>query len=184
MEKGRHLLIYLTGFMGSGKSTIGPILGNTLGYRHIDIDQEIERAAGKKVAEIFSEFGEAYFRNAEREILQEASKQSGCVVSLGGGTIANQENFRIIKSTGILIYLRTDPEQIFRRMKYKADRPLLRSQEGTMLSEHEIRDRISNLLRQREPYYAQADLVIQTDGRRVGLTVDEIVHALKHLHQK
>ncbi|HUL42733.1 MAG TPA: shikimate kinase [Bacteroidota bacterium] len=184
MEHSRKHLVYLTGFMGSGKSTIGPILGNTLGYRHIDIDQEIERAAGKKVAEIFSEFGEVYFRDAERKILREASGQTGCVISLGGGTIASRENFQIIKSTGILIYLRTDPEQIFRRMKYKADRPLLRSNEGTMLSEREIRDRISHLLAQREPYYAQADLVIQTDGRRVGLTVDEIVHALKHLHLK
>jgi len=178
----RHL-IYLTGFMGSGKSTIAPILANTLGYRHIDIDKEIEKITGKKVSEIFSDFGEPYFRKAEYSILQEASTQTGCVVSLGGGTIAGDANLHLVKSTGILIYLKIEPEQIFKRMKYKTDRPLLRSPDGTTVSDQELHQRIQMLLQMREPFYAKADITITTDNRRVGITVDEIVHALKSFHK-
>lgn len=183
MTDDRRNLIYLTGFMGSGKSTIAPILANTLGYRHIDIDKEIEKITGKKVSEIFSDLGEPYFRSAESSILHDASTQTGCIVSLGGGTIASETNLHLVKSTGILIYLKVGPEQIFKRMKYKTDRPLLRSPDGTTVSDQELQIRIQKLLQIREPFYAAADLTIATDNRRVGITVDEIVHALKFFHK-
>ena len=178
MERRRKNLIYLTGFMGSGKSTIAPILANTLGYEYVDIDAEIEKATGKKVPEIFSEHGEKYFRDVERTLLQNTSLRHECVVSLGGGTIASEENLTIIKSSGLLIYLKADAEQIFRRMRHKSDRPLLQTPDGDRLNEPELRARIQNLLNAREPFYLQSDLTIQTDESPVGKTVDTIVRRI------
>jgi len=171
--------IYLTGFMGSGKSTITPILANTLGYKSIDIDKEIENKTQKNIAAIFSEMGEEYFRAIERSILQEISKLDGYVISLGGGTIADPSNFSIIKSTGILIYLKSSPEQIYKRMKNKTDRPLLRINEDADGNDELLRSKIMKLLEMREVFYNQAEIIISTDENNIGKTVDEIVRSLK-----
>jgi shikimate kinase len=178
MSTTRKSLIYLTGFMGSGKSTVGPILANTLGYSHIDIDEEVERVAGKKVSEIFHDHGEAYFRKIEHQVLEDVSRTALRVISLGGGTITVPSNLTIAKSTGIVIYLKTDVDHIFRRMKHKADRPLLRTGEGVPLSDQELLKRINDILEVREQFYNQADITIDTNDRRVGVTVDDIVRAL------
>ena len=181
MPREKKNLIYLTGFMGSGKSTIAPILANTLGYSFVDIDQEIEKVSQKKVNDIFFEDGEDYFRNIERSLLERVSRQQGCVISLGGGTIAIDENLRIVKSSGILVYLKTDPDRIFQRLEHKDDRPLLKSKDGRRLSDDKLRQRISQLLALREPFYNQADVTVSTDETKVGYTVDEIVRCLKPL---
>jgi len=180
MREHKHNLLYLTGFMGSGKSTIAPILANTLGYTHLDLDREIERKMGKTISTIFSEHGEQFFRDFERATLRESGTQENCVVSLGGGTIANTENLDIVRSLGILIYLKADANHIFFRMKHKNDRPLLRTPAGTQLTDEELHARIDALLAQREPFYKQADITISTDEQHVGKTVDAIV---KHLKQ-
>ena len=181
MENLKKDLLYLTGFMGSGKSSVAPILANTLGYRSVDIDAEIERVTGKRVSEVFYERGEEYFRSVEQTLLREVSLRHGCVVSLGGGTIANEENLRIIKSTGVLVYLRLDVEHIFRRLKFKKNRPLLIQSDGSRLSDEELLSRINALLAAREPYYIQSDVIITTNDLRIGLTVDEIVRRTKML---
>lgn len=184
MSEGQQHLIYLTGFMGSGKSTIAPILANTLGYSCFDIDSEIQHLAGKQVSEIFSELGEEYFRSLEHALLLEVSAREACVISLGGGTIANGNNLQVVKSSGILIYLKIAPEFIFHRLKHKTDRPMLKSGDGTLLGEAELRSRIDALLTQREPFYAQADLTVTTDNRNIGRTVDEIVRGVQLLERK
>ena len=99
-------------------------------------------------------------------------------MSLGGGTITRASNLSIIKATGITVYLRADAESIFHRMKSKNDRPVLQDSAGERLSEPALRQRITEILAAREPFYNQADIIIDTDDRRVGLTVDTIVHAL------
>ena len=178
MNPSKKSIIYLAGFMGSGKSTLAPILANTLGYTFIDIDLEIERAAGKTVSAIFHEHGEAYFRETEHEVLERVSKGARCVISLGGGTITTASNLAIAKSTGIMIYLKTDVNNIFHRMKHKTDRPVLQDSFGERLSDDELRKRITEILAAREPFYSQADITVETDDRRVGVTVDRIVRAL------
>ena len=125
--------------------------------------------------------GEEFFRAVERSLLQEFSQRDGCVISLGGGTIAIAANLQLVKSSGILVYLKIHSDQIFQRLKYKTDRPLLRSPSGTMLPEEELRGRIAWLLALREPFYTQADITVLTDDRRVGMTVDEIVRRLSLL---
>ncbi len=170
--------VYLTGFMGSGKSTIGPILANTIGYDFVDVDQTIEKEVGKSVDQIFLEDGEAHFRELERALMSGLRSKSRLVVSLGGGTIADPDNFRDMKNSGILIYLKATPEQIFKRLHHKNNRPSLKDPRGERLSDEQLRVRIQELYHKREPLYSQADIVIRTDERNVGVTVDQIVKKL------
>ncbi len=178
MAAAKKNLVYLTGFMGSGKSTIGPILANTIGYSYLDIDREIELCTQKRVTEIFLEQGEPFFRTIERSVLEKHRIQHRCVISLGGGSIADEINFEMIRSSGLLVYLKADLEHIFQRLKHKTDRPILKSEDGSILSDDELRRKIRSVLDVREPFYNRADLVIETTGRRVGLTVDEVVRRI------
>ena len=164
--------------MGSGKSTIGPILANTLGYDFVDIDHAIEEKVGKAIKQIFRESGEEYFRALEREVIDDLITKKNLVVSLGGGTIVDPANFRVINGSGIVVYLKTTPDQIFRRMRHKLDRPILTDVRGERLSTEELRGRIHELYLIREPVYAKADITVSTDDQRVGITVDRIVNKL------
>lgn len=119
----KNKLVYLTGFMASGKSTIGPILANTLGWNFFDLDRLIEQSSGKSIRSIFEENGEDYFRTLETEILVKVSTLEFYIISLGGGTIASDKNLNIIKSTGLLIYLESSPEETYKRLRFKRDRP-------------------------------------------------------------
>ena len=179
MSTGKKNIVYLTGFMGSGKSTIGPLLANVLGYEFLDIDAAIELRAGKSVTEIFERHGEGYFRETERTVLLETSRRRGCVVSLGGGTLAQAGNLQMVKSSGILVYLKTHPDHIHRRMRNKTNRPLLRDAEGERPSDEVLSERIRALLAEREPFYSQADLVVRTDDKPMRYTVDEIVQIVR-----
>jgi shikimate kinase len=179
----RKDIVYLTGFMGSGKSTIGPILANTIGYDFLDIDKTIEMTVNKTIMEIFASDGEGYFRELEKRIIQEISNTHSRVVSLGGGTVTKSDNLNVIKTSGVLIYLKADPQEIFHRLKLKADRPLLKGSEGARLENGELLRRISLLMQEREAFYAHADVVVNTAGRKIGQTVDEIVRRIRTLIQ-
>jgi shikimate kinase len=183
MKNSRHVhkkaLIFLTGFMGSGKSTIGPILANTLGFAYLDVDQYIEKKTNKRVVEIFSSEGEQAFRTLERNALLELTELNHYVLSLGGGAIANEENCQRVLQKGVLVYLKLSPEEIIRRVQYRSDRPMLKDERGNKLSPPELKNRVIDLMARREQFYARADVVIAADNMRVGETVDEIV---KHIH--
>ena len=178
-QEHRKSLIFLTGFMGSGKSTIGPILANTLGFEYLDVDRHIEQQAKKQVAEIFSSEGEQVFRDLERRALLELTERDHCVVSLGGGTIANDENCRLVLQKGILVYLKLSPDEIIQRVQYRTDRPMLKDEHGNQLAQPELRNRVLDLMNRREKFYARADVIITADNLRVGATVDEI---MKRIH--
>ena len=173
-------LVFLTGFMGSGKSTVGPILANTLGFNFLDIDKVIEEQARKPIPEIFRSDGELAFRALERLVLSDLANQSDCVVALGGGTIANEENLALAKKAGILIYLKISPQQAMLRVQHhRTDRPMLKDDAGNPLTAEKLEQRIAELLERRELFYSRADIVIGTDNLRVGVTVDEIVKKLR-----
>ncbi len=177
-EPGR---IFLTGFMGSGKTTVGPILANTLGYEFHDVDKSIEAKTGKTIVELFLKDGEQSFRAIEREVLHDLASKESCVISLGGGTIADEENFRFIKDHGIIVYLQLSEEEIIQRVRHRPDRPLLRDADGGILSGDDLEEKVRTLLRARVPYYQMSDLVIPSHARKVGFTVDAIVKALRKL---
>lgn len=170
--------VFLTGFMGSGKSTIGPILANTIGFAFVDTDRAIEEQAGKSVSRIFLEEGEHRFRTLEHSLVQGLCAQRNIVAALGGGTLLDQENQRALRNAGITVYLKATPGELFRRLSSKTDRPMLRGPSGETLSQEQLRERIEQLIAAREPVYEQADIVVPTDNKRVGVTVDMIVHRL------
>jgi shikimate kinase len=171
--------IYLTGFMGSGKSTIGPILANTLGWDFFDLDIIIEQKEGKKISRIFEENGEEYFRNLETEILKDLAARENVIVALGGGTITNQDNIDFLKKIGMIIYIKISAESAYKRLRFKRDRPIL-SRNGTVnLSKTEFIGKIAQLLSARNRYYEQADIIIETDNLPIGVTIDKIAKAIK-----
>ena len=167
-------IYYLTGFMSAGKSTIGPILANTLGWNFYDLDKEVEKEERMKIVEIFEQKGEDYFRKTETILLEKLSQDDESIISLGGGAIASDINFKIIKSTGKIIYLKSSPEMAYRRLRFKRDRPAFVFEGEEVPSKEEFLERINKLLDSRKKYYEQADFVIDTDNQTVGKTVDII----------
>jgi shikimate kinase len=166
--------IYLTGFMTSGKSTLGRILANVIGWKFYDLDKELERDEGIKVTEIFETKGEPYFRKIETEKLKELSRVKRVIISLGGGTIANEENADLITAKGKLIYLKVEPEIIYTRIKKKTDRPLFKEFVLAENCKEDFLKKISTMLKEREKYYLKADIIFQVDNSPIGLTVDKL----------
>ncbi len=171
-------IIYLAGFMGAGKSTVGPILANTLGWNFYDLDKVIEKSEGKKVREIFEIRGENYFRKIERELLHKISRENNVIISLGGGTMANEENLNYLKKTGVIFYLRASREAIYQRLKYKRDRPALHINGDFPDTKEELMELINKLLNEREKFYLLSDHIILTDNIPVGKTVDKIARII------
>ena len=167
--------IYLTGFMGSGKSTIGPILANTLGWDFFDLDIVIQKKENNTVSKIFEEKGEDYFRKLESETLRELSSKENSVIALGGGTITNKVNIEILNKTGKTIYLRISPESAYYRLRNKRDRPVLMKNGAVNLGKNEFINKIKHLLDSRKEFYEQADFIIDADKESLGKTVDMIV---------
>ncbi len=173
--------VFLTGFMGSGKSTIGPILANTIGYEFVDLDRSIEEVEKESVSMIFRDHGEEYFRSRERTMLAKACGMMHVVVALGGGTLADEQNLQLVHASGVLVYLKLSREQVFLRLRRRNDRPLLSGPDGMPLDDKQLHKRIEDLYEAREPLYATADLTVQTDESRLGLTVDSLVRQLTPL---
>lgn len=167
--------------MGSGKSTIGPILANALGWDFVDVDKDVERKTDQRIVEIFRSKGEQSFRALEQEVLRDLATRSECVISLGGGTLATEENFEFIRRNGIIVFLQLSPDKILQRVKHRTDRPMLRDADGNPLEGDELQKRIDGLLEIREKFYSKADIIIPADTLKVGTTVDTIVKKLRGL---
>jgi shikimate kinase len=165
-------LIFLTGFSTAGKSTIGPILANSLGFDFIDIDKTISTSEQKSINAIFSEKGEAYFRRLELETLKPVCGRDQLVVALGGGTLENDQSFRLIHQSGTMIYLKSELATLAHRLSNKDDRPLLKTENGERLALDEITKRVGYLMARREERYLQAAISIATDQTPIGKTID------------
>jgi len=175
----QHSLIFLTGFSGSGKSTIGPLLANSLGYEFIDLDQAIEKCAGKSITNIFTEDGETFFRNLENRTLEGLVAQTNLIISLGGGVLENDLSYSLIQKSGTLVYLKSPIKTLARRLSNKNDRPLLRGENGCKLSREEIEVKITAILAQRRQRYESADITVETDIKRIGATVEELTRKIE-----
>lgn len=171
--------IFLTGFMGSGKSTVGPELARTLGYEFLDLDQEIEQRAGKPIPVIFSTEGEAAFRKLEADMLREVAQRKHTVVALGGGALTFEENLHVALSSGLVVYLKVPTEHLVRRLRGRTGRPLIMGSEGSTLSDEALRQRVDMMIGVREPFYSQAHVTIETGGMDFGETVDAVLRAVR-----
>lgn len=163
--------IILTGFMGTGKSTVGRCLANKLSVRFVDTDNLIEKEAGINTAQIFAQFGEMYFRELETKIVNELSSKTDIVIATGGGTIVNPLNFEIFKKNGIIICLTASISAIIDRVGKGDERPLIMG--------NDIRDIVSNLLHIREPFYKKADFMIDTTAKSIKEVVEEILKIVR-----
>ena len=168
--------VFLVGFMGAGKSSVGAVLGRRLNWIFEDLDDRIERRERRTVAQIFRESGEPAFRRAERSALQdvlEGIHTQARVVALGGGAFVQTSNAELLKSSGVpIIFLDAPVEKLWERCcrqasESAADRPLLRSLEH-----------FRELHEKRRPYYCEASLTIETGGRTVNEIADEIAAKL------
>ncbi|HYF83709.1 MAG TPA: 3-dehydroquinate synthase [Clostridia bacterium] len=117
--------IVLIGFMGTGKSTIGRVLAQLLGYEFIDVDTEIEKKEGQQIKEIFSQHGESYFRELESQVISDVSNRCKCVISTGGGVVLSPLNMEALRRNGKIICLKAKPEVILERVGKTGKRPLL-----------------------------------------------------------
>jgi len=178
----RKKIYYLTGFMAAGKSTIGPILANTLGWDFLDLDKAIEVQEAMKITEIFETEGDEYFRKKELEMLKSITKKNHLIVALGGGTITNIKNLKLLKETGRLIYLHSSPEIVYKRLVYKRDRPALLFEGEEIPNKEQFLERIKSLMFARKEFYEQADYFIDTNEEAVGKTVDKLARIIEKDH--
>ena len=156
--------VYLTGFMAAGKSAVGPFLADRLGYRFVDLDWLVEARTGRTVPALFAEGGEAAFRDAESDALVETARGENVVVATGGGALVDPANLRTARAAGVVVWLRASVETTLARLGSAAGRPLLADRAGRPLQGEALDQRVRALLAEREPFYAQADLVLDTDG--------------------
>ncbi|MEJ2624538.1 MAG: shikimate kinase [Pseudolabrys sp.] len=160
--------VVLVGMMGAGKSSVGRRLAARLGLPFVDADNEIEDAAGMTIAEIFAEHGEPYFRAGEARVIALLLDGGPQVLATGGGAVMNQQTRDFIHVKGISVWLKADVEVLLRRTRRRTERPLA--------------DRVKELLPEREPVYAQSDLVVQSRDDPHDTIVDEVIEGLaKHL---
>lgn len=175
-------VVFLAGFMGSGKSTIGPELARRIGYDFVDLDDVIERAEGISIADIFKSRGEKYFREAERRMLRELLECRGkVVVALGGGTLTSEESRNLVRNEGILVYLKANRKKILERVREERNRPMLLTREGNTLNDAELTDRIEALFKDREAHYMEASIIVDTSESPVPECAKEIASQLKGL---
>lgn len=155
--------VFLIGFMGSGKSTVGHLLARSIDWQFIDLDLYIEKTQKRTIAEIFASDGEQIFRQIEREALHQVTKLERVIVATGGGSPCFEDNMKFMNREGLTIYLELTPEVLMQRLKdAKASRPLIAGK-----NEAELLDFIKSKLKEREAYYKKAAVI--ADARAVGV---------------
>jgi shikimate kinase len=160
--------IALIGFMGTGKSTVGRMVAEQLRFTFLDTDELIETRAGKTISAIFSEDGEATFRKMEDAVVAELASRKRTVISTGGGLAATPSNLFSLSEHALVVCLWASPEKIWERVHSQSHRPLLR--EADPLA------KIRQLLAAREPFYKQADVLLNTEVRPVREVAQQVLH--------
>lgn len=165
-------IIFLTGFMGTGKSSVGKVLSGVLKRSFIDTDELIEKKAGKTIKEIFAHNGEDYFREIESSVLYSIKEEKTCVISTGGGLPTWKNNLEIMKEIGTVVALTANPQEILRRVSScETVRPLL-------LKDNPL-SAIISLLQKRAYYYIKSHILVETDGKNPAAVAEEIKTRLK-----
>lgn len=160
--------VILIGFMGAGKTTVGTACARMFGLPLLDTDQMIEEMAGTTISEIFAKQGETAFRRIETAVLKALlERKETAVISVGGGLPLLEENRRMLKQIGTVIYLEVSPETVLSRLKGDTTRPLLQGGDA--------REKVYDMIGRRDPIYRQAaDLIVNVDGREVEKIAEEL----------
>ena len=161
----------LVGLMGVGKTTIGRRLAEHFGLPFVDADEEIEKAAGQSVADIFAHYGETAFRDGEQKVISRLLEGETRVLATGGGALTHPKTRERLKERAITLWLRTDIKVLARRVANKPHRPLLR--------ERNPMDVLKDHMKTRYPLFEMADVVVDTGDHSHAKTVDLVLDALK-----
>ncbi len=164
--------ITLTGFMGTGKTTVGRLLAQRLDRPFVDMDEQLETHFGQSIAEVFAQKGEAYFRAAETRLCEQLSQQEGLIIATGGGALINLQNRQLLAESGPIVCLTASVDAILERLAAASDRPLLESED------QDRRARIQSLLSQRRAAYASIPIGVNTDGKSPDAIVEAVMEAL------
>ncbi|MGP8232917.1 MAG: shikimate kinase [Methylovirgula sp.] len=166
--------VVLVGLMGSGKSAIGRRLAQSLGLEFVDSDIEVERAADMTIPEIFARYGEPYFRDGERRVMSRLLTGGPRVIATGGGAFMSGETRTRIRENGISVWLKADLDVLWRRVRKRGHRPLLHNADPEGV--------LRNLMEERYPIYAQADIaIISQEGPHDAVVEDLLVTLQKYL---
>ena len=166
--------------MAAGKSTVGFIVANTIGYGFVDLDERIVTRDGRSIPEIFAASGEPFFRELEAAVLSDTSALENTVIALGGGALATEEAWQSIADDSAVVYLDTDPGVLARRIFYgRTERPLMMDESGRRLRLDVLEARIRTMLEERSPHYTRAHITVRSGDRSIGKTVDAVVAALR-----
>jgi shikimate kinase len=172
MQSGRRIVnIALIGFMGTGKTSVGRLVADQLHFQFLDTDEMIQAGTGKTIAEIFSRDGEPAFRALEEKAVAELACRTKTVISTGGGLPINPANLTSLKTHALVACLWASPEKIWERVKNQTHRPLLHDPDP----QKKIRD----LLAVREPFYKQADVLLNTELRSLREVAQQVVHQFR-----
>ena len=163
--------LYLVGLMGAGKTTVGRVLARRLKLRFLDSDHEIERRCGVKIPVIFEIEGEAGFRSRETAVLGELAQLRGIALATGGGIVGAEENRRLLSTSGTVVYLHGQPEDLYERVRHDRNRPMLATADPLA--------RLRELYVERDPLYRSiADVVIDTGKQGVAALARELLGKL------
>ncbi len=169
---GKRNLIFV-GLMGAGKSAIGRLVAQTLSIPFIDTDAEIEKVSRMTISELFAAYGEVEFRALETRVIERLLRGGPRVVSTGGGAFINENTRHQIKIGGISIWLKADLDVLWERVNKRDHRPLLKTENP--------RQTLENLMIQRYPIYAEADVTVLSENVRKDVMVNEVLSAVANL---
>jgi shikimate kinase len=164
-------IVVLVGLMGAGKTSIGRRLADRLGVPFVDADEEIEKAAGSSIEDIFAEHGEEAFRDGERKVIARLIDQQSGVLATGGGAFMDESTRSRIRDRGVSVWLRAELDVLVRRCRKRGGRPLLKGVD--------MRETLQKLIDRRYPVYAEADIVVDTGDAPHRVVIDQIVDALR-----
>jgi len=166
----KNQIIYIIGFMGSGKTTAGKKLASLLGWKFIDLDKKIEEYTGKSIPEIFTANGEEYFRELETQLLRNLKSQANTIISTGGGTPCHSDNMDFMIDTGLTIYLKLTPGQLKSRLSgSKGERPLIKDFEPAFLQAF-----IEKKLSDRERWYERSEITFEGMDLDINTLLDSV----------
>ncbi len=165
--------IYLLGFMGVGKSSVGKLLAEKLDRQFFEIDDLIVESAGKPITKIFEENGEEHFRQLESDALKSAAEENNAVISCGGGIVMKNENMQIISETGTSVFLSAAIDTLIERIGDSSGRPLLNG-----IQDEEKFEKVKNSVALRLPKYLTADITLDTNDKTPEVIIDELVGKL------
>lgn len=175
MEKYNKIIL-LVGLIGSGKTSVGKRLAKKLSLPFIDGDQEIEKASGLSVIDVFKCFGVEEYRAGEARIMKRLLSGQPCVLASGGGAFVAEQTRKFAKENALTVWLKADIDILYNRTTGRKRRPFLQC------SDSKIKNKLQTYINEESPYYNEADIIVETKNENIDCTVDRVLNAIKEYY--